>query len=126
MAVYQGARPRLITLPGRPRIAEGPALERRRARTAIRAGRRSNRLGLILTGIVVAFLLAFFWLAQDIRVSATSYDIGRLELVQQRTDAKLQDLKSDLNRLGREPAIRKQAIDNGLGQLDDAIVLPAR
>ena len=41
-------------------------------------------------------------------------------------DAKVQDLNSDLNRLGREPAIRKQAIDNGLGQLDDAIVLPAR
>jgi cell division protein FtsL len=126
MAVYQGARPRLITLPGRPRIAEGPALGRRRARTATRAGRRSNRLGLVLTGIVVAFLLAFFWLAQDIRVSATGYDIGRLELIRQRTDARLQDLESDLNRLGREPAIRKQAIDNGLGQLDDAIVLPAR
>ena len=77
MAVYQGARPRLISLPGRPRIAEGPTLERRRARTAIRAGRRTNRLGLVLTGIVVAFLLAFFWLAQDVRVSATGYDIGR-------------------------------------------------
>ena len=126
MAVDPGARPRLLTLPGRPRIAEGPALERRRARTAIRAGRRSNRLGLILTGIVVAFLLAFFWLAQDIRVSATGYDIGRLEVARQRMDSKIQDLNSDLNRLGREPAIRKQAIDNGLGQLDDAIVLPAR
>ena len=76
--------------------------------------------------IVVAFLLAFFWLAQDVRVSATGYDIGRLEVARQRLDAKLQDLNSDLNRLGREPAIRKQAIDNGLGQLDDAIVLPAR
>lgn len=126
MAVYEGARPRTISLPGRPRIAEGPALGRRRARTAVRAGRRSNRLGLILTGIVVAFLLAFFWLAQDVRVSATSYDIGRLELARQRMDARVQDLNSDLNRLGREPAIRKQAIDNGLGQLDDAIVLPAR
>lgn len=126
MAVYEGARPRIISLPGRPRIAEGPALGRRRARTAVRAGRRSNRLGLILTGIVVAFLLAFFWLAQDVRVSATSYDIGRLELARQRMDAKVQDVNSDLNRLGREPAIRKQAIDNGLGQLDDAIVLPAR
>jgi len=112
MAVYQGARPRLISLPGRPRIAEGPTLERRRARTAIRAGRRTNRLGLVLTGIVV--------------VSATSYDIGRLEVARQRMDAKVQDLNSDLNRLGREPAIRKQAIDNGLGQLDDALVLPAR
>jgi hypothetical protein len=126
VAVYEGARPRTIALPGRPRIAEGPTLGRRRTRAATRAGRRSNRLGYVLTGIVVAFLLAFFWLAQDVRVSATGYDIGRLELARQRTDAKVQDLNSDLYRLGREPAIRKQAIDAGLGQLADPVVLPAR
>lgn len=126
MAVYEGARPRIITLPRRPRIAEGPTLGRRRARTAVRAGRRTNRLGFILTGIVVAFLLAFFWLAQDVRVSATSYDIGKLELARLRMDAKVQDLHSDLNRLGREPAVRKQAIDHGLGQLGEPIVLSAR
>ena len=126
MAVYEGARPRTITFPRRPRIAEGPALGRRRTRAAVRAGRRTNRLGFILTGIVVAFLLAFFWLAQDVRVSATGYDIGRLELARQRMDAKVQDLKSDLNRLGREPAVRKQAIDHGLGQLGEPIVLSAR
>ena len=126
MAVYEGARPRTIALPRRPRIAEGPTLGRRRTRAAVRAGRRTNRLGFILTGIVVAFLLAFFWLAQDVRVSATSYDIGRLELARQRMDAKVQDLKSDLNRLGREPAIRKLGIDHGLGQLGEPIVLSAR
>ena len=126
MAVYEGARPRTIAFPRRPRIAEGPALGRRRTRAAVRAGRRTNRLGFILTGIVVVFLLAFFWLAQDVRVSATSYDIGRLELARQRMDAKVQDLKSDLNRLGREPAVRKQAIDHGLGQLGEPIVLSAR
>jgi hypothetical protein len=126
MAVYEGARPRTIALPGRPRIAEGPALGRRRTRTAIRAGRRSNRLGFVLTGVVVTFLLAFFWLSQDVRVSATSYDIGRLEVARQRMDARLQDLVSDLNRLGREPAIRKGGIDAGLGQLSEPIVLPAR
>jgi len=80
----------------------------------------------VLTGIVVVFLLAFFWLAQDVRVSATGYDIGRLEVARQRMDARVQDLASDLNRLGREPAIRKQALDNGLGQLGEPIVLPAR
>jgi len=80
----------------------------------------------VLTGIVVVFLLAFFWLAQDVRVSATGYDIGRLEVARQRMDARVQDLGSDLNRLGREPAIRKQALDNGLGQLGEPIVLPAR
>ena len=126
MAVYQGARPRLIALPGRPRIAEGPTLGRRRARTAVRAGHRSRRLGTVLTGVVVTFLLAFFWLSQDVRVSATGYDIGRLEVAHTRTDARIQDLLADLNRLGREPAIRKQGIDSGLGQLSEPIVLPAR
>ena len=126
MAVYQGARPRTIALPGRPRIAEGPTLGRRRARTAVRAGRRSRRLGTVLTGVVVTFLLAFFWLSQDVRVSATAYDVGRLQVARERLDGRIQDLTSDLNRLGREPAIRKLAIDSGLGQLSDPIVLPAR
>jgi hypothetical protein len=126
MAVYEGARPRNILLPRRPRIAEGPALGRRRVRSAVRSGRRTDRLGLILGSIVVAFMLAFFSLAQQVRVSATGLDIGRLSLERQRLDAQAEDVRSDLNRLGREPAIRKMAIDDGLGQLAEPIVLPAR
>ena len=126
MAVYEGARPRNILLPGRPRIVETPALGRRRVRGAVRSGQRTNRLGLILGSIVVAFMLAFFSLAQQIRVSATGLDIGRLSLDRQRLDAQAEDVRSNLNRLGREPAIRKMAIDDGLGQLAEPIVLPAR
>lgn len=126
MAVYEGARPRIITLPRGPRLAEGPTLGRRRVRSAVRSGRRSSHLGLILGAIVVSFLLAFFWLAQVVRESATGYDIGRLEVVRERLDAQEQNLRSDLSRLGHEPAIRKLALDNGLGQLGDPIVLPAR
>jgi hypothetical protein len=137
MAVYEGARPRTIVLPRRPRIAEGPSLERRRipegpslerrrVRGALRAGRGTNRLGLVLGAIVVAFMLAFFSLAQQIRVSATGLDIGRLELERQRLEDTAADVRSDLNRLGHEPAIRKQGIDAGLGQLSDPLVLPAR
>lgn len=126
MAVYEGARPRTILLPRRPRIAEGPTLGRRRVRNAVRSGQRTDRLGLILGSIVVAFMLAFFSLAQQVRVSATGLDIGRLTLERQRLDARADDVRSDLNRLGREPAIRKMAIDDGLGQLAESIVLPAR
>ncbi|MGZ8514067.1 MAG: hypothetical protein ACXW4H_03135 [Candidatus Limnocylindrales bacterium] len=126
MAVYEGARPRTILLPRRPRIADAPTLGRRRVRGAVRAGQRTNRLGLILGSIVVAFMLAFFSLAQHVRVSATDLDIGRLALDRQRLDAQAEDVRSDLNRLGREPAIRKMAIDDGLGQLAEPIVLPAR
>ena len=126
MAVYEGARPRTIALPRGPRIAEGPSLGRRRARVALRAGRRTNRLGIVLGAIVVTFMLAFFSLAQQVRVSATGLDIGRLELDRQRLDDRAADLRSDLNRLGREPAIRKQAIDAGLGQLSEPLVLTPR
>ena len=41
-------------------------------------------------------------------------------------DGRAAELGSDVNRLGREPAIRKLAIDAGLGQLDAPIVLQAR
>jgi hypothetical protein len=126
VAVYEGARPRTIALPGRPRVADAPALPRRRARPAVRARRGPNRLAIILGGIVIAFMLAFFSLAQSVRVSATGYDIGRLQLERDRLDARLQELESDLSRLGREPAVRKQALDAGLNQLGESILLPAR
>jgi hypothetical protein len=95
-------------------------------RGALRAGHRTDRLGLILGSIVVVFVLAFFSLAQQIRVSATGLDIGRLSLERQRLDARADDVRSDLDRLGREPAIRKISIGEGLGQLAEPIVLPAR
>ena len=126
MAVYEGARPRTISLGGRPRIAEGPTLGRRKMRTAVRAGRRPGHWSLVLGTIVIAFLLAFFWLAQVVRESATGYDIGRLQVTRDRLNSKAQDLHSDLSRLGHEPAIRKLAIDAGLGQLGDPLILPAR
>src|SRR4051795_9117185 len=84
MAVYEGARPRTIALPRRPRTTARPTLERRRVRAAFRAGRRTNRLGIVLGAIVVAFMLAFFSLAQQVRVSATGLDIGRLALERSR------------------------------------------
>jgi cell division protein FtsL len=126
MAVYEGARPRGLSLPRRPRVADVPVLPRRKVRGAVRARRGTNRIGILLGAIVVAFLLAFFSLAQDVRVSATGYEISRLELDRDRLDSRAHDLRSDLNRLGREPAIRKLALDAGLGQLGAPLVIPAR
>jgi len=133
MAVYEGARPRGFGLPltgrSRPAAVEG-ALERSdgrvRRRVRVVAPRRIGRLGTALGGIVVLFLVGFLWLAQSVRVSATSYDIVRLASQHDRLDALARDLKSDLSRLGGQPAIRKLALDAGLGQLDAPIVLPAR
>jgi hypothetical protein len=128
MAIYEGARPRPFLLPRRAGPADRPAttLPRRRIRSTIRAKRRTGRVGTILGAIVVAFLLAFFSLAQDVRVSATSYDINRLQAERDRLLSQEADLTSDLNRLGRQPAIRKQALNAGLGQLGAPVVLPAR
>ncbi|MFI5226227.1 MAG: hypothetical protein ACHQ3P_06080 [Candidatus Limnocylindrales bacterium] len=103
-----------------------PVLPRRRTRTSIRAGRRPNRIGIVLGGIVIAFMLAFFSLAQSIRVSATSYDLAGLQDQRQQLDATRQDLLTNINRLGSGPAIRKQALDAGLNPLAAPVVVPAR
>jgi hypothetical protein len=129
MAVYQGARPQPAFYPGRAGqrgYPAAPSLPRRRIRGAVRAQRQAGRVGFVLGGIVVAFLLAFFWLAQTVGVSATSYDIDQRAADRDRLEAQVRDLKSDLNRLGHEPAIRKQAIDADFGQLGEPEEISAR
>jgi hypothetical protein len=134
VAVYQGARQRTtIVLPRAPRIGQGRvaqpvagALPRRRARAAVRAHRGASRVSLLLGAIVIAFAAAFFSLSQDIRVSATGYELDRLATQQRLLDDQTDDLHNELNRLGKAPAIRKQAIDSGLGPLREPIVIPAR
>jgi hypothetical protein len=125
VAVYSGARPRSSLLPQRSRVVDAPTLPRRRVRGTVRARRRSTGLPLILGGIVVAFLLAFFSLAQTVRVSATSYDMERLAAEQDALIVRKSELLTDLNRLGQEPAVRKMAIDAGLTQLSAPIVVGA-
>lgn len=128
MAVYQGARQRTIVLPRRPRVEVAPpsALPRRRTRSAVRARRGPSRISVLLAAIVVAFSAAFFSLSQDIRVSATGYELDRIATDRLRLDAKAEDLRNELSRLGSSPAIRKQAIDAGLGPLPAPIIIPAR
>lgn len=125
MAVYSGARPRSSLLPRRSRVADTPTLTRRRVRGAVRARRRTNRLAVVLGGIVLAFLLAFFSLAQTVRVSATGYDLERLGRERDALLVRKQELLTDLNRLGQEPAVRKLAIDAGLTQLAAPLVVGA-
>ncbi len=137
MAVYERARPGAITLPPvvrrAPRAAtpvrrvgaESPALPRRR-RAIARSRRRSPAVGLILAAIVVAFAAAFFSLSQDIRVSATGYQADRLTTEGRRLDEQAQDLRNQLNRLGKAPAIKALAVNSGLGPLPEPLIVPAR
>jgi hypothetical protein len=79
-----------------------------------------------VAGIVVTFGLGLVSLAQTVRVSANGLEVERLRAERQILVAEQQEIKSDLYRLGLEPAVRKQALDAGLGQLLDPLVLPAR
>jgi hypothetical protein len=83
-------------------------------------------MSVLLAAIVVAFAGAFFSLSQDIRVSASGYEADRLTTQHQRLEARANDLRNELNRLGKAPAIRKLAIQAGLGPLPEPDVIPAR
>ncbi len=126
MAVYEGAHPRAAT----PGLTGGTPLDgvlsRRRIRGATRAGRRSNRVGIMLGVIVLAFLAAFFSLAQSMRVTATGYEIERLQSARDQLEAERLELTSDIARLSGSPAIRKQALDAGLLPLTRPLVVEAR
>ena len=103
-----------------------PAIARRRARTAVRAGRQANRVGILLGAIAIVFVLGFFSLAQTVQVSTTAVDIDRLTNQQAGLQGQRQQVISDLNRLGGASAIRKLGIDLGLDQLGDPLIVSAR
>jgi hypothetical protein len=153
MAVYQGARRRqplplgldALTGAGRaarnagrasaPLAADVPARGRAATKRATARGRRSARavgarrtssVGVALAAIVIVFSAAFLSLSQSVRVAATGYDIVRLVSERDRLQAISQDLRADVVRLRSAPAIRKQALDAGLGQLGAPLVIPAR
>lgn len=150
MAVYQGARRRTplplgldALAPNRDRGArrlDGAAPTRspergarathatgsRRAAAADRRRGRPSSIGIALAAIVIVFSAAFLSLSQSVRVAATGYDIVRLVSDRDRLEAIRQDLRSDVERLRSEPAIRKQALDAGLGQLGAPLLIPAR
>jgi cell division protein FtsL len=93
---------------------------------AIRANRRPRVVGLVICGIVVAFLLSFFSLIQTVRVSASTYDMDRLNSQYIQLQNQSRQLQSDIDRLGRQSAIRRQAIANGLTQLPAPVVVSGR
>ncbi len=125
----RGARPAEDIAPRRPKAkatrATHPAGSRRTAAAGRRRGRPSS-IGIALSAIVIVFSAAFLSLSQSVRVAATGYDIVRLVSEHDRLAAIRQDLTSDVERLRSEPAIRKQALDAGLGQLGAPLLIPAR
>lgn len=135
MAVYEGARPR-STFPPRRRVEtpvlrretrpEATSLPRRRSRVAMRANRRPRTVGFVIGAIVVAFLLSFFSLVQTVRVSTSGYDMAVLNDNYLQLENQQQQMESDIDRVGRQSAITRQAVADGLNQLPAPEVLPAR
>ena len=131
MAVYQGARQRSSLFPRRrlekPLLQpQAPVLPRRRVRVAMRANRRPRSVGMIIGAIVVAFLMSFFSLVQTVRISTSDYDMAQLNDQYLQLQAQRQQIISDIDRVGRQSAVRRQAIADGLSQLPAPVVLPAR
>lgn len=118
--------PRSGVLPPIVDPAAEAALPRRRLRGAVRAGHRTRPLRLLLGAIVVVFLLAFFSLAQTVRLAASDYEVDRLLGVRDRLEAQRLETIADLNRLGGEPAIRRLALELGLAPLGEPLIVQAR
>jgi len=145
MAVYQGARrrpafgpfglplgPRPSSRVDRPasRPTSGPSARahgRRNGRSRVGIARpTTQRVGVGLAGIVLAFGAAFLWLTQSVQITTTNYDIARLSAERDRLQGLGADLQADLDRLSGAPAVRQQAFADGLGQLGAPIIIPAR
>jgi len=92
----------------------------------MRARRRPRVFAMAIGVIAVAFMLAFFSLVQTVRVSTSAFDVNQLNDQYEQLQAQRQQDLSDIGRLDRESAIRRQAISNGLTQLPPPIVIPAR
>jgi hypothetical protein len=92
----------------------------------MRSRKRPRLFGIAIGLIAVAFLLSFFSLVQTVRINASSYDMDQLnQEYGQLQNQRQQDL-SDISRLDRESAIRRQALSTGLSQLPAPVVIPAR
>lgn len=116
MAVYEGAR----------RGAPPFALPRRERPVRARAHRGSSRIGLALAAILVAFLLALFYLTQMLGVATLNYDIDALIAQRAAIEQQLRSVEGDIARWGAEPAVVKGAQQAGLDRLGDGVRIPAR
>jgi cell division protein FtsB len=92
----------------------------------MRAHRRPRLVGFALGAIAIAFLLSFFSLVQTVRVSTSSVDMAQLNEEYIQLESQRQQIESDIDRIGRQSAIRRQAISDGLTQLPPPVVVPAR
>ena len=92
----------------------------------LRNRRKPRSFAIAIGAIAVAFLLSFFSLVQTVRVSTSGYDMDQLNARYGQLQNEKLEMTSDIGRLDRESAIRRQAISEGLTQLPAPITIPAR
>ncbi|MGZ3586413.1 MAG: hypothetical protein ACXWQ6_07070 [Candidatus Limnocylindrales bacterium] len=106
--------------------AQPIAIARRRQPTRRRARRATNRVGLSLAGILVAFLLGLFYLTQTIGAATAGYDVDRLNDQRLLLERQLSSQQGQIAQWGGEPAIVRAAQAAGLDSLGDPLRLAAR
>lgn len=115
MTAYQATRARAGVLPGRRRVS-----------TPVRAGRRSHPIGLLLAGVLVAFLLGLIYLAQAVQLAATNYQIGQLLAERDDLARQVQTVETTIVRWAAEPLVVEHAQQGGFDPLGSRIRIPAR
>ncbi|MDQ3938004.1 MAG: hypothetical protein M3253_04910 [Chloroflexota bacterium] len=115
MTAFQAVRARPLVVGGRRRVS-APG----------RARRRTHPAGLLLAGLLLAFMLGLIYVAQAIQLAATNYEVGRL--VGQRDDLarQLQTQETTMLRWRAEPLVVERAQQAGLDPLGARIRMPAR
>jgi hypothetical protein len=115
MTVYQGARPRPVTL-GRRRPLSRPT----------RSGGRAHPVGLLMAAVAVLFVIGIVYLGQTARLAAMSYEVDRLVLERDSLSRQVQTLEATVARWGSEPLVLDWAQQAGLDVLGAKVRVPAR
>jgi hypothetical protein len=119
MAVFQGARPRAMALPGR-------ALERpgRDLRTSTRPV-RPRATAVLLGGVLAATMLGLVYLTQTLGANAASAEIARLQAARESVAQKVTNQTAYLETLVDPDKVSQRAKQLGLVKLGDTLTLSA-
>ncbi|CAN5760066.1 hypothetical protein BH24CHL5_BH24CHL5_00670 [soil metagenome] len=99
---------------------------RRRLSHRDRATRRAHPIGVLMAGVLIAFMLGLIYLAQTISLAATNYEIDQLAAQRDDLYRQVQTIETSVLHWGSEPTVLERAQRLGLDQLPDRVRLPAR
>jgi hypothetical protein len=109
-------------------VARPPAAvaERRRLASPRRAGRRSHPAGVLLAGVLLAFMVGLLYLAQTVQLAATNYQVERLIAERDDIARQVRTLETTMLRWGAEPLVLERGQQAGLDPLGPRLRVPPR